>query len=223
MSATRIRVWDLPTRISHWALAALVVFSFTTGEIGGDWLQWHMRSGFAILALLAFRIAWGLVGSETSRFASFVRGPRAFLAYARDIGGQRLRFRIGHNPMGAWMVVFMILVLLAQAISGLFADDEISHTGPLVEKVSNAAVSKMSAFHSYNGWVVASAVVVHVLAIAFYWLRFRDDLVSPMWNGWRTVDAQAAPPALRATWLAAVLLAIAAAAVYWLVVVYPAT
>jgi len=222
VSATRIRVWDLPTRIFHWALAALVVFSFTTGKIGGAWLEWHMLSGFSILALLAFRIAWGIFGSETSRFASFVRGPRAFLAYARDIARERLRFRVGHNPMGGWMVVFLIAVLLAQAISGLFADDEIAHTGPLVEKVSNATVAKMSAFHSYNGWVVATAVVVHVLAIAFYWLRFRDNLVGPMWNGWR--EAGGMPrPAMRATWLAAIFLAIAAGAVYWLVAVYPRT
>ena len=221
MNGARIRVWDLPTRIFHWVLAALVVFSFTTGQIGGRWLEWHMLSGFTILALLVFRIAWGIFGSETSRFASFVRGPGAFLAHARDIARRTPRRVIGHNPMGAWMVVFLVAILLAQAVSGLFADDEISHTGPLVEKVSNAVVAKMSAFHSFNGWIVAGAAVLHVLAIAFYWWRFRDNLVAPMWSGWREADAGAKPPAMRATWLAAIFLAIAAGAVYWLVAVYP--
>jgi cytochrome b len=221
VSTARIRVWDLPTRIFHWVLATLVVFSFTTGHIGGRWLEWHMRSGFTILALLVFRIAWGIFGSETSRFASFVRGPGAFLAHARDIARHKPRRVIGHNPMGAWMAVFLVAILLAQAVSGLFADDEISHTGPLVEKVSNATVAKMSALHSFNGWIVAGAAVLHVLAIAFYWLRFRDNLVAPMWSGWREADAGVPPPAMRATWLAAIFLAIAAGAVYWLVVVYP--
>jgi cytochrome b len=221
VSATRIRVWDLPIRIFHWVLAALAVFSFATGHIGGHWLEWHMRSGFAILALLGFRVAWGIFGSETSRFASFVRGPSAFLAHARDVAKRTPRRVIGHNPMGAWMVIFMIAILAAQAVSGLFADDEISHTGPLVEKVSNATVARMSAFHSVNGWIIAAAVVLHVVAIAFYWVRFRDNLVASMWNGWRDIDAGVPPPAMRATWVAAIFLAIAAAAVYWLVAVYP--
>jgi cytochrome b len=220
-ASRRIRVWDLPTRIFHWALAILVVFSFTTGKIGGSWLDWHMRSGYAILALLLFRIAWGIAGSETSRFTRFVRGPVAFVRYARDIAGRRQRAVIGHNPMGGWMVVFMLVVLLAQAGSGLFADDEIATQGPLAEKVSNAVVAKMSAFHFYNGWTIAAAVVLHVLAIALYWSAFRENLVRPMWTGWREAPAGTAQPATRAPWIAALLLALAAAAVYWLVVVFP--
>ena len=221
MSVARIRVWDLPTRIFHWVLSALVVFSFTTGKIGGDWLQWHMLSGYSILALLAFRIAWGIFGSETARFASFLRGPGAFFAYAREVAGRTPRRVVGHNPMGGWMVLFMIAVLLAQAVSGLFADDEIAHTGPLVEKVSNATVATMSSFHDVNGWIVAAAVALHVMAIAFYWLRFKDNLVRPMWDGWREADGGVAQPGMRAAWLAAVVLAVAACAVYWLVAVYP--
>jgi len=86
-----IRVWDLPTRIFHWLVAVLVVFSLVTGKIGGSWLEWHMRSGYAILTLVLFRLAWGIVGSETSRFASFLRGPAAFFRYAGDIVGRRHR------------------------------------------------------------------------------------------------------------------------------------
>jgi cytochrome b len=216
----RIRVWDLPTRIFHWMLAVLVVFSFTTGKIGGSWLDWHMRSGYAILTLVLFRIAWGIVGSETSRFARFVRGPGAFLRYAGDIAAKRRRAAIGHNPMGGWMVLLMLALLVAQAASGLFADDEIATQGPLAVKVSNAVVAKMTALHYYNGWTLAAAVLIHVVAIATYWMAWRENLVAPMWTGWREFHG-AAQPAVRSAWIAAVIASLAAGFVYWLVVVYP--
>jgi cytochrome b len=220
-AAARIRVWDLPTRIFHWTLATLVVFSFTTGKIGGGWMDWHLKSGYAVLTLLLFRLAWGIVGSSTSRFCAFIRGPVAFYRYASDLAARRQRTIIGHNPVGGWMVLFMLLVLLAQAGTGLFSDDEIATQGPLAEKVSNAVVARMSSFHHTNGWVIAVAVGVHVLAIAFYWFGLKDNLVKPMWSGWRAVDAGVEQPPMRAAWLAAILLGIASAAVYWLVAVYP--
>jgi cytochrome b len=198
-----------------------VVFSFTTGKIGGGWMSWHLKSGYAILTLLLFRLAWGVVGSSTSRFSGFVRGPVAFYRYASEIVSKRPRAVVGHNPMGGWMVIALLVILLVQAGSGLFSDDEIATQGPLAEKVSNAVVGKMSSFHSFNGWVIAAAAGVHVLAIAYYWFGLRDNLVKPMWNGWRTVDTDVAQPTMRAAWLAAVLLALAAGAVYWLVVVFP--
>jgi cytochrome b len=198
-----------------------VVFSFTTGKIGGEWMAWHLKSGYAILTLLLFRLAWGVVGSSTSRFSGFVRGPVALYRDASEIASKRPRAVVGHNPMGGWMVIALLVILLVQAGSGLFSDDEIATQGPLAEKVSNAVVGKMSSFHSFNGWVIAAAAGVHVLAIAYYWFGLRDNLVKPMWNGWRTVDTDVAQPTMRAAWLAAVLLALAAGAVYWLVVVFP--
>jgi cytochrome b len=222
-SLERIRVWDLPTRIFHWTLAVLVVFSFTTGQVGGSWLEWHMKSGYAILALLLFRLAWGIVGSDTARFAGFIRGPRAALVYARETWASRHPVVVGHNPLGGWMVVFMIAILLAQAATGLFADDEISTQGPLTGKVSNAVVAKMTAFHHYNEWVLLAAVAVHVLAIGLYRVGLATDLVRPMVTGWTTLPAAVRPPQPhpRSSITALVLLAFAAAFVYWLVVVYP--
>jgi cytochrome b len=222
-SVQRLRVWDLPTRTFHWALAVLVLFSYTTGKIGGTWLDWHMRSGYAILALLLFRIGWGFAGSDTARFARFVRGPRAALRYAREILAGRHPGAVGHNPLGGWMVVLMLLLLVAQAATGLFVDDEISTQGPLSAKVSNAAVARMTALHHDNQWALVGAVVLHVLAIAFYRLRLKTDLVSPMLGGWMVAPAGTRSPELRhaPAWLAAVLLATACAFVYWLVAIYP--
>lgn len=218
----KVRVWDAPVRLFHWTLAALVLVSFITGQVGGSWLTWHMRSGYAILALLLFRLAWGVMGSETARFTSFVRGPRAGLEYLRaTLGGRHPRV-LGHNPLGGWMVLAMLFIVAAQAASGLFVDDEIATQGPLAAKVSNAVVSKMGALHHYNQWLVVGAVALHVVAIATYYWGLKVNLVRPMVSGEAEVVAAVAQPRMRSPLAAAILLAIAAAAVYWLVIVYPA-
>lgn len=219
--ANRIPLWDAPVRLFHWALALLVVFSFASGKIGGALLEWHMRSGYAILTLLLFRLAWGVVGSQTARFATFVRGPAAVRAYLRDSRGWAGRAAAGHNPLGAWSVVAMLAALSIQAFSGLFVDDEIATQGPLAVKVSNAFVSRMSALHAYNEWLVVALVALHVAAIAVYQWRMRIDLVGPMVRG--TLDVTRATDAApqRTPALAAAIAAAAAAFVYWLVVVFP--
>jgi cytochrome b len=222
-SPARVRVWDLPTRVFHWSLVALVAFSFASGTIGRDWLEWHMKSGYAVLALLLFRLAWGFMGSETARFSGFVRGPRAALAYARDLWASRYSPGIGHNPLGGWMVVVLLATLLLQAMTGLFVDDEIATQGPLAGKVSNALVARMTAIHHYNEWLLVAAIGLHLAAVAFYRLRLGTDLVSPMLSGWMAAPAGRSPPhpAQRSPVVAAVLLALAAGFVYWLVAMYP--
>ena len=100
----RIRVWDLPTRLFHWALATLVCGSFVTIKLGGAWMVWHERIGYAVLSLVTFRLVWGFVGGRYARFASFVRGPSAVLAYLRGQGSHSP----GHNPLGALSVLAML-------------------------------------------------------------------------------------------------------------------
>lgn len=217
----RVPVWDAPLRLFHWALAGLVVFSYVTAKVGGAWLEWHMRSGYAILTLLAFRLAWGFAGSETARFASFIRGPRAALAYGRATLSGRHPQGIGHNPLGGWMVVAMLAILAVQAGSGLFVDDEIATQGPLAVKVSNAFVSRMSALHAFNQWLVVGAVALHLAAIATYRWALGAHLVGPMLHGKAALPAGARAPRLRSAWLAAAFVAASGAAVYWLVIVFP--
>ncbi len=220
-----VRVWDLPTRIFHWGLAALVVFSFTTGQLGGEWMAWHLRSGYAVLALVLFRLAWGFAGPGTSRFARFVRGPRAALAYGRQLLARRHAPVAGHNPLGGWMVLVLLGLVLAQALTGLFADDEIATQGPLAVKVSNAMVARMSAWHSTIEWALVAAVALHVAAIAAYRWVLGVRLVGPMLHGRQVLPPglRPPPPASRPLALAAALLAAAAALVYFLVVAYPAS
>jgi cytochrome b len=219
----RVRVWDLPTRIFHWALVVLAVFSFVTGKIGGSWLEWHMRSGYTILALLLFRLAWGVFGTTTARFSHFVRGVGAARDYARKLVCARSSNAFGHNPLGGWMVLLMLAAFALQAFSGLFADDEISTQGPLAAKVSDAMVSRMSQLHDINGWVLLALAIVHVAAIGVYAGVFHSNLVRPMIDGTRALEPGAPEPPYRASspWLALVLAGIAGAFVYWLVIVYP--
>jgi cytochrome b len=204
--------WDFPTRAFHWALAVLVVFSYITGKTGGPWMDWHMRSGYAILALLLFRLAWAFFGPANARFRTFVRGPRAAWIYARALAAGAPPRMEGHNPLGGWMVVAMVALLVLQAGTGLFSNDESSHEGPLAAKVSNAFVDRASIVHAYNQWLIVAMVGLHVAAIGWYQMRLGIDLTRAMILG--RVDA-------RTTAFASAILALASAAVYWLVVVYP--
>jgi cytochrome b len=220
----RILVWDVPVRLFHWALAVLVVFSYVTGKVGGAWMEWHLKSGYTILALLLFRIAWGFAGSETARFAAFVRPPRAVLEYIRARTGGRNPVALGHNPLGGWAVLLLLLVLGVQVASGLFSDDEIATQGPLAVKVSNAMVSRMSALHAWNEWAIVALVALHVAAIAFYRFAWRVRLLPPMIHGRMEVeDTGIAAPRMRHGGVALALFLMASAAVYYLVVIYPRT
>ena len=218
---TRIRVWDLPIRIFHWALVALLAFSYTTGKIGGDWMAWHLRSGYAILTLVLFRIAWGVAGSQTARFSSFLRGARPALAHLRALRMGRHEPHVGHNPLGGWMVLAMLAAVAFQASTGLFSDDEIATQGPLAVKVSDALVSRMSALHSAGQWAIVALAALHVAAIAAYRWAWDVRLVGPMVRGWMPAPPGASAPAMRPAWLAAILLALCALAVYVLVEIYP--
>jgi len=215
----RVRVWDLPVRLFHWSLAVLAVFSFATGKIGHGWMGWHVKSGYAILALLLFRLAWGVVGSDTARFTRFVKGLGEARDYARTLAARSPTAFLGHNPLGGWMVVALLVALLLQAGTGLFADDDISTTGPLAAMVSEAAVRQLTRIHSYNEWVVAAFAAMHVAAIVFYQASLRRNLIGPMVHG--RVETQAPAPRIASSWLAAALFGLACAAVYYLVVKLP--
>jgi cytochrome b len=174
------RVWDLPLRLFHWTLAALVTFSLVSIQLGGFWKDWHMRSGYAILALLTFRTLWGFAGSRTARFASFVRRPRAVAAYVR--GGLRSP-PDGHNPLAGWSVLAMLGVLLLQAASGLFSNDGSYTEGPLAHLVSNALSDRLSTLHHYGEWAIYALIGLHLAAIGYYSVVRREPLVRAMVTG----------------------------------------
>lgn len=216
----RVRVWDLPTRLFHWALVLCVCGSVISAKLGGNAMVWHLRLGYAVLALLGFRILWGLVGGRWSRFSSFFYGPAALWRYLSRRPRPDDHFEVGHNPLGAYSVLVMLAWLLLQIGSGLIADDEIAITGPLVRFVSGDVSLAWTAYHkSYGQWGLYLLVGLHVAAILFHRLGRRRDLIAPMLSGDKRLPPQvpAAHDSLRTRLLALLLLALCAAAVGWLV------
>lgn len=213
-----IRIWDLPTRLFHWLLALCVTGLIATGTIGGAWMEWHLRLGYAVLALLLFRVLWGFLGGRWSRFASFVYSPRSLLAYLR--GRAPLEHTVGHTPLGALSVFALLLVLAAQVSTGLMSDDEIATFGPLTRFVSGDTVLAATGFHKDIGqYLVIGLVALHLLAIAWYRVVRRQSLTRPMVSGDKPLAVPIAP-SRDGLWdrvMAAALLGVCAAFVGWLV------
>lgn len=182
-SVKPVTVWDLPLRIFHWLLAALVVTAAVSGEIGGNAMDIHMQAGYAVAILLLFRLLWGFVGTPHARFSSFVRGVPSILAYCRSVLRGEEQVHAGHNPLGGWMVVIMLIALAAQAGTGLFANDDIMTEGPLFNLVSKDTSDTLSAIHKLVFKPVAGLASIHILAILYYLLVKRIDLVRPMITG----------------------------------------
>jgi cytochrome b len=216
-ASRRVLVWDLPTRLFHWLLVVLVIISFVTGKIGGNAMRYHEWSGFTILALLLFRLIWGVVGSRESRFVTFVRGPSTVVRYATTLLRSDSTPFCGHNPLGGWSIIAMLLVLLVQAATGLFANDDIITEGPLFDWVSKATSDWLTRVHKLNQEVIIALVCIHVLAVLFYLFHKRENLVKPMITGVKEWHGTGPQPATGRSWIAAVIAALAALAVYLLV------
>lgn len=211
-----VRIWDLPLRLFHWALAACVIALVVTAKVGGNAMEWHFRLGYVVLALLVFRIVWGLVGGRWSRFTSFLYSPVRLVRYLK--GSAHAEDSIGHSPLGALSVFGLLAVLVAQVATGLLSDDEIAFAGPLTRFVSNAVVGQATSYHKEIGqYLVIGLVVLHLLAIAYYVLVRRHRLVRPMLHGDKVLAASAAPS--RDDWasraVALVVLAASGALAWW--------
>lgn len=179
----RIQVWDLPTRIFHWALVACVIGSFVTEKLGGNAMVWHGRIGLTVIGLLVFRLVWGFAGSTYARFAQFVRGPSAIRAYLKgEWKGE------GHNPLGALSVLGLLGVLLALTATGLFANDDIAFEGPLYALVGKDLSDRVVGVHRLLEPLILFLVFAHLAAIAFYARVKRHNLVKPMLFGWKEGD-----------------------------------
>jgi cytochrome b len=213
-----VPVWDLGVRVFHWALLILVVTSFVTIKVGGAAFQYHIWSGYAILALLVFRIVWGFVGGTHARFANFVRGPAACLAAFKamfDRAGHASS--VGHNPLGALSVVALLAALLFQAVSGLFVNDDSFYEAPLVPWITKALSDRITSLHHLNEKIIIGLVILHLLAIAFYWFYHRENLIKPMFTGVKRLRGAVAESRYGNPLVALVVLALATGAVYLVV------
>jgi cytochrome b len=173
-----VRIWDLPTRVFHWAFAALVLAAWISGQFGGsDWREWHMRAGFGVLALLIFRMLWGFAGDRYAQFASFPLSLRRVGRYLRT--GDRAA---GHSPLAAFSVYALLGTAALQVATGLVTADELVSEGPWVKLVSDRTVSLMTSIHAINRWILLALVLLHLGAIAWYSLR-GENLLRPMVDG----------------------------------------
>lgn len=207
MSTTgSIRVWDVPTRLFHWLLVALFAFSWWSAE--NHEMEWHYLSGLTFLGLLAFRLVWGVIGSSTARFTAFVASPSRLAAYLRG----EAPARAGHNPLGGYSVVAMLLVLAAQVGTGLFATDiDGLESGPLSYLLSFDQSRVAAEVHEVAFNLALALIALHVLAILFYLVVRRRNLIRPMITGRDRAGGDAAGemrPAGAARFVFAALLAI---------------
>ena len=206
------RLWDGPTRIVHWSLVALIGFAWWSAET--DHMDWHKLAGYAVLGLLVFRIVWGVVGSGSARFAGFVKGPAATLAYVRSLPSRAHAETPGHNPLGAWSVLAILATLVVQVVTGLFSVDvDGVESGPLSDRVDFDTGRLFAKIHHLSFSALEALVVLHLAAIVFYAAYKRADLVRPMLTG-RGRFARDPELAFAPVWLA-VLVAAAAAFVAW--------
>ena len=203
------RIWDLPTRLFHWGLAVAVTVSLYTGLRANGDMDVHLLSGYVVLALLIFRIAWGFLGATYARFAQFMVAPTAAVAYLKKF--RSAAAHAGHNPAGAWAVLLMLLALSAQALTGLFTTDDVFVEGPLRHLATEATNNALSAFHHRNAFVVVALIALHLSALTAHRVLRRDGLMLAMLRGDKLTSA--APTTYR-RWVAIALGAGSVALVY---------
>jgi len=193
-----VRVWDGATRLFHWSLAALVVFQYAIGDVDGLLFVVHIYVGYTILALVLYRAVWGFVGSPRSRFADFVRPPAEAMAHARALFAGRPPHHTGHNPLGGYMIVALILAILATCCAGLIAHDD-DMAGPLAVWLIGPGENVFREVHAFLATVVIVLACLHVAGVvADRLLRPQDRIVQAMVTGVKpaTEEAAAAEPPL---------------------------
>jgi len=206
----RIRVWDVPTRLTHWLVVLLLVFSWWTAETSR--MDWHRWSGYTLLGLVTFRIYWGLVGSSTARFSEFVRGPRAVVGYLKGSWNAVP----GHNPLGALSVVALLMLLITQIALGLFAVDvDGIESGPLSTYVSFEAGRAAAGWHEAGFNVLVGVIALHIAAVIYYVFFRKQALVAAMVHGKRTFPEPQPQPMRPASVLRLLIGAVLAAGLTW--------
>ena len=169
----RLRVWDVLVRVLHWTLAGAVATSW----ISGHWPPrhfdaWHHTAGYVAGAAVVLRLIWGFKGGRYARLTQFVRGPRAVIAYARELRDGRERRYIGHNPLGGWMVLALWTLAAALSLTGwLYTTDWLW------------GYEWLSDLHAALAWGLAILVLGHLGGVVLTSWRHRENLVAAMFSG----------------------------------------
>lgn len=176
-------VWDWPIRLFHWAIVGLTASLYITAKEGGDWMEYHELAGYIFLTLVLFRLLWGLWGSQHARFSDFCYRPRTVFQYLRTLFTPSAKRYLGHNPLGSISVLLMLTLLLVLAVTGLFATDDVMLEGPLVTLISKETSDLLTFIHGWSFDALLIAIVVHVMAVLFYLVIKRENLVIAMLTG----------------------------------------
>jgi len=214
-SNRKIQVWDVPTRLFHWLTAALVLAAYITWRL--DWMNWHAKAGYAVLTLIFFRLLWGFAGSDTARFSGFVASPQLALSHLKEIFRREGDRQVGHNPAGAWMVLFLLGLLLGETLSGIYVANDVADQGPLTELIPARIANAGTALHWILWDLLLAAVALHVLAIAIYAAAKGHNLLTPMITGRKDLPPDVPRPRIGSLVSASVLLGASALAVAVLV------
>lgn len=214
----RVFVWELPVRLFHWTLVGLFIALYVSIEVM-DNIDRHAQLGYAMLALVLFRLVWGFVGGTYARFGDFLHAPGTVLRYARTVTEAKPETIPGHNPLGGWMVLALLLGLLTQVLFGMFGNDDILFDGPLRHLVSKELSDTLTALHEELFHILLVLVGLHIAAVVYHKLRKSENLVRAMVTGYKELPAEADAQPSRGgkSWLAAIILAVCAGLVYWLV------
>lgn len=217
--STKYLIWDLPLRLFHWSFAATILGAWMTHELGTDYIDLHMKLGYTALGLVLFRMIWGVVGTTHSRFATFIPTLSRIKSYVTNSGKNDMN--VGHNPLGSLMVFFMLAMVLIQAISGLFVNDDVFSSGPYYNALGSN-VDKLMAFIHHNLFsAILAAIALHVLAVLFYQLRKKHNLIAPMFHGKKQgAHLNESNTIKHSKLILAIIIGLMVAAfVYWLVVI----
>ncbi len=185
-------VWDLPTRLFHWSVVALVAAAYVTWRL--NWMGWHAWTGDALLALVLWRVLWGFVGSDSARFSRFLASPAAAVRHLAHVFRREPDREAGHNPAGGWMVLLLLALLLGQTLTGIYVDNDVADVGPLTEMMPAPFDNAMTALHGLFWDALLVAVALHVLAILVYAVAKRHNLLLPMITGRKTLPATVPAP-----------------------------
>ncbi|UJF23069.1 cytochrome b/b6 domain-containing protein [Shewanella sp. OMA3-2] len=205
----QIKVWDFPVRAFHWVMVVLLGALWWSADAGE--MSLHQIFAYLLLTLLAFRLVWGVIGSDTAKFTHFIRSPKTVVQYAKD---KHKPQSLGHNPLGGYMVVLLLSLLTIQLVTGLFATDDIFTEGPLYSYVSSDAVSTLTWVHKQNFNIILGFAAMHVLAVIVYLVK-GENLITAMITGYKRVKGELLHPKMTCIWLALIVFAVLFAAVWF--------
>ena len=180
----QVSVWDPWIRCFHWALVGAIAFLVFSGKTGTLFFDYHRYVGEGVLAIIFFRLLWGVVGTSNTKVRALIRSPRAALAHLKDFVKGTVHPERGHNAAGSWSVLLLLALVSVQAFTGLFsADEDELIEGALRNAVSSDFADQMVDLHHTNANFLLAAIGLHIAALIGYRLRARLDLVTPMFTG----------------------------------------